>query len=149
MNIKIDITGIPETVGKLDQLKNVIENVEPEMQDVGKWMLSLLSEEVFATQGGIIGAPWAGLSPSYARKKQQEYPGRGILVRTGVLQGNWRLMTSRQYALLKNGTPYAPYHQFGTSKMPQRMIAQVDGSVAQEVKRRFEDSLMTRIRKAL
>lgn len=40
----------------------------------------------FETEGGFGGERWAPLSSAYAIEKERQYPGRGILVRTGAMR---------------------------------------------------------------
>jgi hypothetical protein len=42
----------------------------------------------FLTQGHWAGTPWAQLSDPYRRWKEERYPGRPILVRTGAMRAN-------------------------------------------------------------
>lgn len=152
IKISIDISGIPETVKKLDKIIEIAKDVEPEMAEVGKWALGFYSEEVFITEGAVLGRRWPDLSDRYKRIKyasNSRYPGRRTLERSGILKSGWKLRTASRYALLTNGVEYAKYHQYGTRKMPQRKIAEVTPDIADEIKRRFKDHFISRLKSVL
>lgn len=79
-------------------------------------------------QGPGRGA-WAPLSPKYAERKAEQWPGAPILVRTGALRealtsssasGARRIMTRDAFDFGTSGIEYGSFHQVGTSSMPDR-----------------------------
>lgn len=83
--------------------------------------------EMFASEGGGAGG-WAALKPEYAKWKSANYPGKGILQRTGLLMES---LTDRSgpgsifelapmRLAMGSGLKHGGYHQTGTSKMPAR-----------------------------
>lgn len=81
----------------------------------------------FAAQG----PGWAPLSPKYASSKAKHFPGKPILQRTGQMKadvlGAEPKITGSEMSIAVPSTPYS-YHQYGTSKMPKRQIAQFSAS---------------------
>ena len=87
----------------------------------------IVQKEAFATQGGAFGKPWARLAASTVRDKTKKgFGGKPILERTGTLKKRTtRAKVTPELGEIINATPYAKYHQYGTSKMPQRKILDV------------------------
>lgn len=74
----------------------------------------------FDSDGGNVGG-WAPLSPKYAARKQR----RGLtkmLVVTGDMRRGFAYESNDTTARVYNLTPYARYHEEGTSRMPQRRL---------------------------
>lgn len=90
----------------------------------------------FVGDGRVDGlSRYAPLSPRYARWKARRYPGRPILTASGRLQ---RETTGAKTTLTKTRleiripTPYAIFHQRGTSKMPARPVLRLAQNRAQQ-----------------
>lgn len=90
----------------------------------------------FVLEGGNSGASWAPLSPAYAAWKAQQFPGRGILVRSGALKASLAspdaagaiFRTTPTALEVGTSVPYAMAHQIGTSRMPQRSPLRVNAA---------------------
>ncbi len=81
--------------------------------------------EQFATEGAFAGDRWAQLSPQYAIRKGLAHPGKGILEATGDMRraASMPLRSQTPQSLtLTIDSDVLPYHQEGTSKMPQRLL---------------------------
>lgn len=86
-------------------------------------------ERIFAAEGAAgRSGKWAALSPAYAAAKRKLFPGRKILVRTGVMKEAFIRATNPDYVqryvkpLMQFGarSRVATYHDTGTSTMPRR-----------------------------
>jgi phage gpG-like protein len=82
----------------------------------------------FATQGGYVGG-WRALSPEYAAWKLSHYGSKPILQRRGDLINSLRIgagknimKVTKAQALFGSKVPYLAYHQFGTDRMPRRIV---------------------------
>jgi len=101
-------------------------DLRPAWQEIYKYLLSVESSQ-FNSEGQRGGARWKPLSEKYRRWKEIRYPGKGILELTGQLKkslsgagkGHRKLLSPR-FMVFGTMTPYAIYHQVGTSKMPIR-----------------------------
>jgi hypothetical protein len=111
-------------------------------------------KDAFGTEGANTGRKWKPLTPAYAARKAQEYPGKPILERTGVLRQAFTKPKSRYSKVLRKkyqltigpadvkypgkagiaspGSKYpmtaraiASHHQFGTVKMAGRPIVRI------------------------
>ncbi len=82
----------------------------------------------FAAEGKYVGG-WRALSPEYAAWKLRKYGRKKILDRTGAMKESLRLggrgnilNVFKLRAIFGSLIHYLPYHQRGTSRMPQRKV---------------------------
>jgi phage gpG-like protein len=149
LNVQVKIFGDKETIAKLNKLDKSFSSWKPELQQVGDFLKAFYQSAVFETEGGVFGARWAALNPSYEFYKRKKWAGRGILVRSGDLQKGYEMKVADTYVELKNVMDYAIYHQTGTSKMPQRLLVRLDNDRKNEIINIFKRGLAGRIKKAL
>lgn len=152
LKYRVTITGLKEFHGKTKELKEKLKDNTDVMEKVGKWFLSFLTEDVFATEGGALDSPWPELSPStVADKVLSGYAGRGILQRTGTLQKGWQLYPTSTYALLKNPVPYAIYHDSDEprTRLPQRKLVKFSSRVREEIDKRFKQAVIDKIKNVM
>ena len=147
------ITFEIETVGAERFIRGFNRYVE-DIQDFSE-AFELLYLDFLELEGRNFGAqgtpaPWAALSPNYAKWKAKHAPGRPIL----VLRGDMRAaLTSRTGAsgqikeidgrgkTARYGTSLkiASYHQYGTRHMPARPVVQL----TEADKRRWSRAIQT------
>ena len=87
-----------------------------------EWAPMLLDDNVPSWRRQVdptYGAPWAALSPAYAKWKQARYPGQPILRASGLMQDLAFIYTRGDRFIVKS-TKYGGANQFGTRKMPAR-----------------------------
>ncbi len=132
-NVTITITGLDEAQRTLTGAKSAVENLQPAMTDIGKYLARFFSSEVFASRGGVIGEPWPALNARYASYKAKRYPGRPPLVRTGLMQRSFISNSGASFARVTNSADYFDYHQLGGSKLPARVMMKVDETRAREI----------------
>ena len=65
---------------------SLIDDFEPIADDIVR-IFRKHEHDHFRTQGKQTGPRWPGLSPNYAKWKEQNFPGRPTLVLTGALRG--------------------------------------------------------------
>lgn len=109
--VSIKISGDKDVVEMLHGVGLEVKDLRPAMQDVGKYLKGFYSGQVFASRGGVIGHPWPRLSERYAAWKAQQYPGRPVLVRTGLMQRSFKYETTNMSATISNSAPHFVYHQ--------------------------------------
>jgi phage gpG-like protein len=91
----------------------------------------------FDDQGYTYGRAWTPLKPATARQRGSYRP---ILYRTGTLKRGTKVKSvSKEKATVHNPVTYAPYHQFGTRHMPQRIILDVSNKAIRAIKIIFEN----------
>jgi phage gpG-like protein len=91
-----------------------------------------IEKKQFESEGGYGSGGWQPLSPRYAAWKAKKYPGRPLMVVSGLLKES--LLGENPYSI-ENVTPksmevgtvvnFAVYHQKGTCKMPARPLIQL------------------------
>ncbi len=106
----------------LDDFSNVFEKCADDFYSTMK--------RVFATEGKELGTPWRPLTESTKAAKESEYPGKGILERTGALKqsltnrndtnaicevGPTSLKIDSQVKT-QSGIPLLKLHQYGWNK---------------------------------
>lgn len=155
LRMKIEVKGLKESLAKMESRRSLVKTMFKEtLRDVGEWYIDFLQNDVWETEGAVFGEPWASLDPEYAEKKAKFYPGRGILERSGKLRTSWRLYTTAQYALIENtarndqGQYYALFHQKGTNRLPQRIIAKIGEQQKNKIYQMFAEGLTKRLENA-
>lgn len=132
MNLSIKIEGNEEASRRLAALGNSFDNLPTAMSEISRYVASFVAGEIFISQGGAIDQPWPRLSPRYEVIKARKFPGRPILVRTGLLIRSFKFSytgsTARVYndATTKDGERYLKFHQYGTRHMPARVVMAID-----------------------
>jgi phage gpG-like protein len=103
----------------------------------------------FRSEGAYGSGGWAPLSPRYAAWKQQHYPGRPILERTGRLK---RDLTVRPFGIeviepgfmvLGSALPYGEWHQAGGPNLPRRRPVELPESERREWVRVLQRFIVT------
>jgi phage gpG-like protein len=124
--VSINISGDKDVVEMLHSVGLEVKDLKPAMQDIGKYLKGFYSGQVFASRGGVIGASWPRLSQRYAAWKAQQYPGRPVLVRTGLMQRSFTYDAQNTQVTIRNEADYFDYHQAGTSLIPARPMMKLD-----------------------
>jgi len=79
----------------------------------------------FDTEGEFGGERWTSLSPGYEAWKSTHFPGKGILQRTGEMKraaSNPSRAVTPTSLTLTIESDVLPYHEEGTTNMPQRPL---------------------------
>ncbi|MDQ0923342.1 hypothetical protein QF038_001850 [Pseudarthrobacter sp. W1I19] len=111
LNMKIEITGDKATMDRLAAMGDSLERMPDAMRETGTYLREFFSGEVFASHGGAIGMAWPRLSPRTEAEKAREFPGRPMLVRTGLMQRSFRSSFTDSSVRVRNTAPYFKYHQ--------------------------------------
>src|SRR5262249_369123 len=81
-----NIEGEEQLVRRLRGIGNNLQNWRPAFEESVDQLKDTFSNDVFETQGRALGESWAPLQPTYAARKAQKYPGKGILEATGAMR---------------------------------------------------------------
>lgn len=149
IEIQITIAGDKETVKKLEKFEGALSDWQSELQSIGGLLQTFYSTAVYETEGGAFGAPWAQLSQPYEAWKRTAYPGRGILVRSGDMKRGYKYTAGRSEMKLWNPVDYAKFHQYGTSRMPQRLLLKLDDQRKNEIIKVIKKGVVDKIRQVL
>jgi phage gpG-like protein len=140
--VQVEIFGDKELMRKMRQAGVELKNWTSELKSSGSFLRSFYSRDVFDSAGSAIGERWAPLKASTIAAKGNSR----ILVDSGKMRNSFRWNSSSTVGALTNPTEYLPYHQFGTRKMPQRVVVKVTDRIAREVGEIFSKGLVRRLR---
>lgn len=142
--LKVTLNGLDDLDDSLSQFKDILNDLSPEFGLVGDYLVGFFSNDVFATEGAAIGQNWPPLSPSYAAWKARNFPGRGLLQQSGLLQSSFTALPTSDYLTISNDTPYGGYLQYGTSRMPPRVFMSLSDANLAVIRDMIIDSLNSR-----
>jgi phage gpG-like protein len=130
LNLKIEIHGDKETMRRLAAAGESLDRLPDAMRETGTYLREFFSGEVFASHGGAIGKPWPRLSPSTEAKKAREFPGRPMLVRSGLMQRSFRSSFTDSSVRVGNSASYFKYHQsdLPRTRLPRRAMMELDAA---------------------
>lgn len=146
MEVKILLSGDKNTISNLQNLQKHLKGFSPELRKTGQFLKDFYSTVPFATEGSIYGKRWGKLDPDYAKRKQELYPGRGILEASGTLRRSFNFMNTDNFLKVFNTSKYYPFHQKGTSNMSQRLVMAINRKITQAVVKIVKSSILKRIR---
>lgn len=124
MQLSWSIEGEKQLARNLKQIGDEIKDWTPAFKQAAEGLKKVFSEDVFATQGSVIGERWNPLKPTYlAQKVKSGYPA-DTLVKTGTMRNNFETLVKTDYAEIWNSTQYFKYHQSKEprSKLPRRIM---------------------------
>jgi hypothetical protein len=152
ITVSINAPNLPEVRQKLRKLGQRAFMFNEAMDKIGDEVIAYLGGEVFASQGGVYGEPWAPLSEKYAiykatghtttdRSKWRKtiakaYPGAGIEIRTGEMKKGFYYESNSKSVMISNEKaegedPYLIYQQEGAPErgLPARPIIKVNDAI--------------------
>jgi len=101
--------------------KSRVSNLQPPLRGFG-YYLEQETEKQFNTETDPQGRPWAELKPSTLQQKRAKGYPDDILTATGEMRSTVYSVASKRSLEFGIRDPKARWHQYGTSKMPQRQI---------------------------
>lgn len=147
LSVAITITGQKEEIAKLQKLKDKLTDFGSAMKTIGDEVVRYYAGEAYTSQGGVFDTIWPELSPAYAKRKADKYPGRGILVASGDMQRSFEADPHTDSVAITNTADYAVYHQSTDprSKMPYRPIMKVNDEVKDIVRQIMQDDISDKL----
>jgi phage gpG-like protein len=147
VRVNLEIDGVSMYNRAFSAYGREVDDMREPLGQVADVILESVREQ-FATEGAHgLGEKWHPLEPGYEAWKEQHYPGRSILVRTGELVtqaiDKRRTTTIEPRRLVYEiDSDYAGYHQRGTEHMPARPIVALTYSDRRDVDRIFHEWLI-------
>lgn len=123
-NITVRATGAKRLNRTLLNISKRVSNFRTPFSLVAPKLVNFYQTEVFSSEGKATGANWDRLAKSTV--KQRGGRSHPILKRTGTLAGGTKSKVSKNSLIISSTVKYYPFHQLGTSKMPQRIILLLD-----------------------
>lgn len=124
MRLTLDFYGDVQVDRTLAGIQDAVQDMRPVWDEITDQFVDHETRQ-FATEGRAGSGGWVPLSPRYAAWKAANYPGKGILERTGALKES---LTQRplpvevldeKSMLIGSDSEYGGYHQAGDG-VPQR-----------------------------
>lgn len=116
MYIRIEVNGLEEALAKINQLKQT--KFQSDLVTLLASAIQLQTVRRFDSKTAPGGAAWAPRKKKYAH---------GLLTKGGTLKGSFEVNAINALsARVETNIAYAPFHQFGTSRMVARPFLGVD-----------------------
>lgn len=151
VEVQIKLEGGDKVIRKLKRMGIELNDFSEEMRAIGKYYQNFVTVDVFEDEGGPYGNQWAPLNEAYEDAKREEYPGAGILERTGKMRRNFKTKISPNSMIFYNPTKYFKYHQSSKprKKLPRRVMINLDAERRMEITRIMGQTLNKRLKRAL
>ena len=125
MKFKVEVFGVKELQVKINTMGKSVKNLSSPLKQAE----SLLNESYqknYPSKGATLNQPWP------PRKRSYPWP---ILVKSGRMKGAYTSKITSKDLTIQNQSPYAKYHQFGTTKLPVRSIIGITPKLLNEIKK--------------
>ena len=122
--MRISVDGIQRQVKRFQNIKRRVQSFRMFFEQVAKPLLIEEVEAIFQREG--IAPRWRPLALSTLIEKREAGLDNGILRRTGRLyraytDGSGARVSDTRFSYTVD-VPYARFHEFGTSRIPQRQV---------------------------
>jgi hypothetical protein len=139
LSIEAKLSGDAKFMSKLKGLGNLDRlDFHQALEKVGKGMTSYYSNEVFASQGGVLGTPWEHLADSTQAYKILHYTQYAAvpLMATGAMKDSFTSKAGPRQLVISNSAPYFVYHQSSAprSKLPRRQMLGINTPIKTIIK---------------
>ena len=107
----------------------------------------------FPATGRIMSEGWQKLAHSTEKHKAKYWPGKPMMVRTGLLKNSFitmgpRISKTKGEVEVYNPVHYAGIHQQGTGKLPRRVLLKFMKAHIMEIRKIFEQWINRTINKS-
>lgn len=119
MIIRFSIQGEIQLSRVIATISATVKDMTPAFEKSGEDLLRIFSYDVFETEGQAVDETWSPLSKAYAKRKERQFPGKGILEATGKMRQSFMAKADDTSLTLWNAMEYFKYHQ---SNQPRTVI---------------------------
>jgi len=118
-----------------------VKDWTPAFKESAEYLKEVFSNEVFDTQGAVIGEHWSPLSKAYALQKARKHPGKGLLEATGDMRNGFLTLWRPDMAAVWNKMDYFKYHQSNQPRhvLPRRVMMKIGEYQKEIVVKVFQD----------
>lgn len=150
LELELDVKGVKEVTTMLKKVGADVSDLKGAMADVGDHAKKYFGGQVYSSRGGAIGQPWQRLSDKYAAQKAKKYPGRPVLVRTGLMQRSFTSKPSAMSVTISNNAPWFKYHQSSATRyvVPRRAMIGVYTGMQSDVTTIIARALAAKIKRS-
>lgn len=134
-DVSIKLENAQQIEAMLTGLGLDMKDLRGAMADVGTSAKKFFGGQVFASRGEVIGESWQRLNDKYAAQKARKWPGRPLLIRTGLMQRSFSYSTTPMSVTVTNTAPYFKYHQSTAArkKLPRRAMIGISTTMQSDV----------------
>lgn len=125
LNLSFEVEGVKELSRSIGQIEFQVSDWTDAFKIVDSYMHDVFANDVFSSEGAIVGLPWDELKERTLKEKARlGYP-KDILIRTGKMKNAFQNNYGKDFAMMSNPTPYFKYHQSytrGSRNLPRRAM---------------------------
>lgn len=136
LTVTFDVAGEAQFVRAFEVYDHELRDLSEPFEDVADHLTRVVGEQFLSEGAHGLGSKWRPLNPDYEAWKEEHYPGRPILVRSGAMRAAYLVEGTRELThdrLVWGVTDqtddegeriseYAVAHQTGRGVVPQRKI---------------------------
>lgn len=151
LNVTFSIAGEEQYVRAFEVMDGELRTLRPALEQTAKHLVQVVGEQFLEEGAHGLGTKWRALNPAYERWKDEHYPGRPMLVRTGAMRQAFLVDGTRQLddtTLVWGVTDQvdeqgheirvrAAAHQSGEGVVPQRKIVALTSADRRGIDRIF------------
>lgn len=149
MRLELEAFGDTQFARQILRVGDRAANMRPAFDDVRDLLLGVETKQ-FSSQGRAYSGGWKPLAPATKRYKARRGLDPRILHATLRLRKSWTTKghpdnvyrATADEMFFGSRTPYARYHQLGTSRMPQRRPFQLDDGVRRRIVKTLQAHLV-------
>jgi len=132
MDIQFDIEGETELHRRIKGLSDGVKDWSWATLRVGKYLQGFFTNDVFESEGAIIGEKWPG-GPYYHK-----------LQRSGKMRNSFYFKNDKEQVEVGNKTDYFKYHQSNLprKKLPRRIMMKLDENRKQKIIKLFQEQII-------
>ena len=149
LGVTVNIKGDAEAMAKIAGIEGALQDFSKALEIIGDGMVHYFSNDVFASQGGMFGAPWAKLSTASLMQKAKHYRAYANvpLIATGTMKSSFVAHTDPKHLTVTNTAPYFVYHQSSAprSKLPRRQMMGIDQKMKDLIKATIEADIHSKL----
>ncbi|MEM1417539.1 MAG: phage virion morphogenesis protein [Myxococcota bacterium] len=126
VTIDIDLKGISDLEKDVEGMIERASNLEPVLKQRAESLRTVITD-AFSQSRSPNGERWPALAPATVERRRQR--SNKPLVDTGLLRGSVRTEGQKDRVVFGVGgsaARYAPFHQFGTKRIPRRAYLPTD-----------------------
>lgn len=143
------IEGEKQLSRRLRGISEGMNDWRPTLKKTAKELVQIFENDVFKTEGNVLGETWDPLSPRYLAKKRADGYSSKPLIRTGAMRKAFQSLVTPDDATIWNAIEYFKYHQSNRprSRLPRRVMMKLGQDQKALVVRIFQEEFIKKARK--
>lgn len=143
------IEGEKQLMRRLRTLGDEVKDWTPALKEASDKLKKVFSQDVFKTQGAVIGENWNPLKPTYLAQKVKQGYSPSPLIKTGLMKDSFKSEVTKDQAIISNSASYFKYHQSKEprSKLPRRVMMKLGNPQKEMIVKVFHTHWYKKVRK--